>query len=281
MNSQPDSVQPGPSKIEIYHKNHEAASTGSTESDSPLKNPKVKSISRSKKRMINYVRGAAGIRKSPQNPIFPPNGLSIVERFFHYMPSNSAQVVLTYGAGLILPKNSTFLSVSRVVDVAKLTAAEIYRTACSVDYNTQTFQPIADTANNLIVPHKFTELKGKEHVQEVMKAEVNQRYNVNNSNTPLWNIHILGPKEMVEGIQIKEGEDAPLFYVFWSFHHCISDGLSGLAFIRLFMTKLVPEAFHQQPLDLSAIPVTKTPPFLMDNYIDANFFQLIPGILYN
>ena len=251
------------------------------QSDSPL-NPTKQPVKlpAKKKRMIKYIRSAAGVRSKPQKPLFPDNSLSIVERFFHRMPNSSSQVILSYCGRLQLPPGSTFLSVDRVVDVARATAAEIYRTACTLNYGSQVFEETAATADKLVVPFKFTARQNENDdtmYNEILKGELNQRYDIESPNARLWNIHIVGPKDMENGIMIDADTKVPEVTIFWSFHHCICDGLSGFAFIRLFMSKMIPEAFNVTPMDLSLIPVTNTPPPLLDNYINPHFFQVIPG----
>ena len=48
-------------------------------------------LSGKKKRLIMMVKGAAGIKSKP-NPFLPENSLSAIERYFHHMPDESAQV---------------------------------------------------------------------------------------------------------------------------------------------------------------------------------------------
>jgi hypothetical protein len=48
-------------------------------------------ISGKKKRLIRMVKGAAGIKSKPK-PFLPENSLSAIERYFHHMPDESAQV---------------------------------------------------------------------------------------------------------------------------------------------------------------------------------------------
>jgi hypothetical protein len=112
----------------------------------------------------------------------------------------------------------------------------------------------------------------------VAQQELNQKYDVHGTD-PLWNIHIVGPKEMQDGLNCDPNADFdfPKFYVFWSFHHCIADGLSGWAFIRVFMSMMAPEFFQAIPISLESIVVNQTPPPLIDNIIYANFFEVIPG----
>ena len=253
------------------------------ESHTPLKNEKVKEkqnsqkLSFKKKRIIFMVKTAAGIRRKP-HPVLPVDSLSVVERYFHHMKENSAQVVLTYGGRISLPKGSTHLSVSRLIDVIKMAAAEVYRTSSILDYSTHKFSPSSKNAAGLKINFKFTELTDDQIFANVAQQELNQKYNVHGSD-PLWNIHIIGPKEMQEGINCEPGSDFlfPKFYIFWSFHHCIADGLSGWAFIRVFMSKMAPELFQKNPLSLESVPVNQTPPPLIDNLIYANFCEIIPG----
>ena len=50
-----------------------------------------KKLSGKKKRLIRVVKGAAGIKKNAK-PFLAENSLSIIERYFHHMPVESAQV---------------------------------------------------------------------------------------------------------------------------------------------------------------------------------------------
>jgi hypothetical protein len=249
------------------------------DSVTPLKKEKSKkqNLSFQKRRIIFMVKSAAGVRRKPR-PVLPADSLSIVERYFHHMKDNSAQVVLTYGGRLSLPKGSTHLSVSRLVDIAKIASAEIYRTSSVLQFDTHQFNSTSKTAAGIKINFKFTELVGDKMSSTVAQQELNQKYDVHGSD-PLWNIHIVGPKEMQDGINCEPNADFvfPKFYVFWSFHHCIADGLSGWAFIRVFMSMMAPEFFQAIPISLETIVVNQTPPPLIDNIIYANFFEVIPG----
>ncbi|KAJ3357164.1 Anaphase-promoting complex subunit 2, partial [Kappamyces sp. JEL0680] len=230
------------------------------------------------KRIIRVVKGAAGIKKKGK-PFLPENGLSIVERYFHHMPPQSAQVVLVYGGGIIMPKGAKHLSVDRIVSIMKMTSAEIYRTACLLNYETQEFTPMGTSAADIRIVTRFTELVDETTVARTAQQELNQKYDVGSG--LLWNIHIVGPKEMQgEGINAPPDDDNfifPKFYIFWSFHHCISDGLSGWCYIRHFMTKMGPELFQPSPPNLQSVLITTTPPPLIDNLISTNFIGLIPA----
>jgi hypothetical protein len=201
------------------------------------------------------------------------------------MPDTSPQVVLTYGGRIQMPPKATFLSVERILDVNKRTAAKVFRCASVVDYETQTFVPMGETAADIKIPHKFTELVDETTHRKVQQQEVNQRYDVKSNEYPLWSIHIVGPKEMEEGICVNadipgtvEMKEFPSFYVFWTFHHCIADGLSGWAFIRLFMSEMSHDNFQRDPIRLEQFPITKMPPPLLDNFIDPPLIDLVPGI---
>jgi hypothetical protein len=246
---------------------------------------KKEKIPASRKRLIRLVKGAAGIKKKA-SPLFPENGLSIVERYFHHMPDTSPQVVLTYGGRIIMPERATFLSVERIMDMNKRTAAKVFRCASTVDYDKQEFVPMGDTAADIRIPYKFTELVDETTHRKIQQQEVNQRYDMRSTKFPLWSVHIVGPKEMQEGICVGTNipgavrmDSFPKFYIFWSFHHCIADGLSGWAFIRLFMSEMSVDSFHEVPIPLDQFSVTKIPPPLLDNYIDPKFFELLPGIV--
>lgn len=248
----------------------------------------VPKIPRNKKRMIRYVKGAAGIKSPPPKPVSPENGLSIVERFFHRMPETSPQVVLVYNVRLKPPIGSKFLSVDRILDICKRTSASIYRTSSILDFETETFRPMGRTAAELMINHEFTELidESINAFARVTEREVNRKFDVRSA-APLWNVHIIGPKGMDVGITLESLQEQdpnittfPNFYVSFSFHHCICDGLSGLAFVRSFMSNTTIDAFQIKPLNLGDLLVSTTPPPLLDNLIDANFFELLPGIVF-
>ena len=84
----PSAAEPSPSPIQL----HELAPEGPSvpvQDEHPVK---VK-LSWKKKRLIRMVKGAAGIKSKP-NPFLPENSLSAIERYFHHMPKESAQVLL-------------------------------------------------------------------------------------------------------------------------------------------------------------------------------------------
>jgi hypothetical protein len=234
-------------------------------------------IAISEKKRIKYIKSAAGIRSKIQKPICPTNGLSSIERYFHHMPQSSSQVVLTYCGRIQLPLTATYLSIDRILDVCKITAAEIYRTSSKIDYIAQTFEPLGESASDLKLKYNFTEFVDEDSLRKAAEMEVNQKFDLFDQ-SPLWSVHIIGPKELLDGITRKE--ELPKFYVICSFHHCIGDGLSGFAFYRLLMSKMSFAAFQSKPLDLNTFPITKTPPPILDNYINSNIFQVIPGILF-
>ena len=87
----PSAAEPSPSPIQLT----ELAPEGAREADVPVRDerPVQVKISGKKKRLIRMVKGAAGIKSKP-NPFLPENSLSAIERYFHHMPEESAQVLI-------------------------------------------------------------------------------------------------------------------------------------------------------------------------------------------
>jgi hypothetical protein len=235
----------------------------------------VTAISRKKKRIIKVVRGAAGISKK-MNGVIPTNGLSSIEQYFHYMPQHSSQVILTYCGRICLPEKADFLSVDRILDICKITAAQVYRTSSVLDFESQTFKPMGSTAADISIRNKFTEYENEDTVRKIAEMEINQQYDLKEE-LPLWSMHIVGPKEMLAGITRIDGESLPKFYLFCSIHHCIGDGLSGFAFFRILMSKMKSSAFKKDPIDLKEFAITTVAPPILDNYINPSIIGIIPG----
>jgi hypothetical protein len=192
---------------------------------------------------------------------------------------------LVYGGRFSVPKGARHLSVNRLVHLMKMTCATIYRTACTLQYDDHIFRPMGTLASDIRITSKFTVLEDESSFSKVAQEEVNQKYDIKDPAVPLWNIHIVGPKEMLgDGITIDDSDlesyTFPKFYIFWSFHHCISDGLSGWCFIRAFLSNTSPEAFQKEEPNAAEIVITSNPPPLIDNLITANFIELIPGLTY-
>jgi hypothetical protein len=191
------------------------------------------------------------------------------------------KVILIYGGRMLLPKGSKILSVERLVTIMKITAAGFFRTASTLDYDTHLFTPMGENASDINLTHRFTVLEDESTCAKVAQKEVNQKYNLKDKTIALWNIHIVGHKDMETGIIAPENDESfifPKFYIFWSFHHCISDGLSGWAFIRKFMSKMGPESFQLETPSLDKALITTCPPPLIDNLINTNWIELLPGI---
>lgn len=137
------------------------------------------------------------------------------------------------------------------------------------------------TAADIKLTYKFTALEDDTTFAKVAQKEVNQKYDMKDGTISLWNVHILGPKEMQgEGIRAPDNDPDfvfPKFYMYWSFHHCISDGLSGWAYIRKFMSRMGPESFQIQGPSLDSVNIVTAPPPLIDNLIKTNWIELLPG----
>lgn len=185
-----------------------------------------------------------------------------------------------YGGRIAVPPSSKFLSLERIVTVMKMASAHIYRTASTLDYESHCFEPMGTSASDVRITHRFTVLEDEKTHEVVAQREVNQKYNMTDKKSPLWNIHVVGPSELLTGIHATSDDFVfPKFYIFWSFHHCISDGLSGWAFIREFMARMGPECFQVDPPAIQDIPIVTRVPPLIDNLIRTNWIELFPGTL--
>ncbi|KAI9192917.1 uncharacterized protein BJ171DRAFT_481470 [Polychytrium aggregatum] len=102
-----------------------------------------------------------------------------------------------------------------------------------------------------------------------------------------WRNHFRSKNDstkVVDGI-IKHGsfhhdamdDGAPSFYVMFSFHHCLGDGLSMLAYARTFSEFCDDAHFNPDNLHLENIPVAQSPPPILDNLFDPNVFEVLPA----
>ncbi|KAI8902074.1 hypothetical protein BC833DRAFT_574966 [Globomyces pollinis-pini] len=252
--------------------------------DSVEGSPKLPSKQKEKrlsKKKINWIKSVAGIHSKPY-PLFPDNGLSINERFFHANASNSPQVVLLVAIKVALHKDTKHLSENRLLDLVKWTSSEMFRTACTVDYASQTLVPMGETAADLRIKSSFTTFVDDKTPLQVAQKAINYRFNMKDPTYPCWKVDIVAPNEIRgDGITLSENsvEKLPTFHILFSFHHCLGDGLSVFSFTRLFFSKLTSDAFNAESLNLQNIPITKAPPPILDNYIYSNFFGVVPAAL--
>ncbi|KAJ3262291.1 WD40 repeat domain 95 [Boothiomyces macroporosus] len=234
------------------------------------------------KRMIKWIKSTAGIKTKPPKPLFPPNSLSITERYFHKTHmENEAQVIMMVGSRVLMPRKARHLSLKRIIDICKLTQAEFYRTASTVEFETQVMIPMGATAADLRIEYSFTPFVDASTTAEAIKHAINYRYNIKDSSAPLWRIDIVGHPDIVEGITLAEDsqEVLPNFYIYFSFHHCLGDGLSAFSYAKEVFRNFHAANFNLPDLHLDTLAVTPVPPPLLDNLIKANFLEIIPAAI--
>ncbi|KAJ3325130.1 hypothetical protein HDV06_004886 [Boothiomyces sp. JEL0866] len=234
------------------------------------------------KRMIKWIKSTAGIKSKPPKPLFPPNSLSITERYFHKTHmENEAQVIMMVGSRVLMPRKARHLSLKRILDICKLTQAEFYRTASTVDFDTQVMIPMGATAADLRIEYSFTPFVDATTTAEAIKYAINYRYNIKDSSAPLWRVDIVGHPDIVEGITLAEEsqEVLPNFYIYFSFHHCLGDGLSAFSYAKEVFRNFHATNFNLPDLHLDTLAVTPLPPPLLDNLIKANFVEIIPAAI--
>ncbi|KAJ3276763.1 Anaphase-promoting complex subunit 2 [Terramyces sp. JEL0728] len=191
------------------------------------------------------------------------------------------EVIMMVGSRVMMPKKARHLSLKRIVDICKLTQAEFYRTASTVDYDTQVMVPMGATAADLRIEYSFKPFVDLSTTAEAIKYAINYRYNIRDSTAPLWRIDIVGPPEMVEGITLAgdSPETLPNFYVYFSFHHCLGDGLSAFSYAKEVFRNFHVSNLNLPDLHLDSLAVTPSPPPLLDNLIKANFVEIIPAAI--
>lgn len=190
------------------------------------------------------------------------------------------------GGRIGMPPGVTRLSETRIKEVLKIAAAEHFRLSAIVDPNTFTANVNCKNASGLELSVNFTAQTYHDQFKDVMRNAVNIRFDLKTTNMPLWHADILGPEAMRNDGYILPltNEEAiernvplnPEFYVFLAFNHCLGDGLSMLAFVRTYFTKLNTEAFNREVMDLKQVPICREPPPLLDNLIKTSFLGIIP-----
>ncbi|KAI8902080.1 hypothetical protein BC833DRAFT_521469 [Globomyces pollinis-pini] len=239
-----------------------------------IKRPR-KSIS---KKQINWIKSVAGIKSKPK-PIFNENSLSINERYFHRESTDTSQVVMVVGMKVSLPISVNHISENRIIDLVKLTASQMYRTSCIIDYDSQNLIPMGKFASDIRVKCDFVEYLDDQTALKTAQEAINHRFDMKDQVYPCWKVAIIGPKEMKgDGVSLTEYSNESLrnFYVLFSFHHCLGDGLSVFSFSKSFFNNLTPQNLNSTTIDLHKVPITKSLPPLLDNYIYTNLIGIMP-----
>ncbi|KAJ3051421.1 hypothetical protein HK102_012075, partial [Quaeritorhiza haematococci] len=71
-------------------------------------------------------------------------------------------------------------------------------------------------------------------------------------------------------------DEGPSWYMMFTFHHCLGDGLSMYAFARTFLSFCDAEHFNAVDLGLDKVPVVRTPPPVLDNLFNPNILEVTP-----
>ena len=202
----------------------------------------------------------------------------------------------------------TPLTVQRIVDLVRLSAAEHYRLIAAVDPESHTFVPLGKCVADFNPLVRVIERVDHQRTWEsVLRKELNTNFDTSSPTKPLWKVAMVVSKQVAEnyrksiaqvaqkgGIELSQGastsQETPTqettdytrkpeetFEIFFSFHHCLGDGLSMWAFARTFM-KYSHQSFWLQPdLKLDQIPLSTEPPPILDNLMNPGFFEVLPG----
>ncbi|KAJ2999658.1 hypothetical protein HDV02_002131 [Globomyces sp. JEL0801] len=192
------------------------------------------------------------------------------------------KVVMVVGMKVSLPISVNHISENRIIDLVKLTASQMYRTSCIIDYESQNLIPMGKFASDIRVKCDFVEYLDDQTALKTAQEAINHRFDMKDQVYPCWKVAIIGPKEMKgDGVSLTEYSNESLrnFYVLFSFHHCLGDGLSVFSFSKSFFNNLTPENLNSTTIVLHKVTITKSLPPLLDNYIYTNLVGIMPALL--
>nr|KAJ3414212.1 hypothetical protein HK105_001856 [Polyrhizophydium stewartii] len=231
------------------------------------------------------VANASGIDVTNPKPnkVFQDDAsLGITERYFHHIAEDKNQVIMTISFKLKMPPQARHVSETRLVDLLKLAQSKHFRLSSYVDYDTQVGHTFSKTADQLPLLYRFVPTRDPAVWRRVFDEELNAHFDVHDMRFPLWRVAIVGVPELAgAGIPLSPADieaDAPgtSFDILFSFHHCIGDGLSMLAYARSFLAECTAANINAESLHLDQVQVSQTPPPLLDNYIHSSIFSAIP-----
>ncbi|KAJ3297836.1 hypothetical protein HDU79_001953 [Rhizoclosmatium sp. JEL0117] len=248
--------------------------------------------------------------RQPKN-VVEVNGLGITERFFYKTPPHKQQVLMCIMLRVRLPPQcNNILDPQRIVDLTKIAQAKHYRLSASIDHDTLTALPFAENAKDLPLNYRFIERNG-DNWMETYTDEINQNFDINDATRPLWRTAIVVPKDWMPkpGSELHEKQttlfpahkekdypilfdrtastniglnpptplaDSAYFDIMFTFHHCLGDGLSMLAFVRTWFEAADASHFMSSDLKLDSILVNKEPPPVLDNLFHPSLFEVFP-----
>ncbi|KAJ3105115.1 hypothetical protein HK100_003958 [Physocladia obscura] len=249
--------------------------------------------------------------RSRSTPVVEDNSLSITERFFFKTAPSKQQVLMCILVRIRLPPACDNVAPARIVDLLRIAQAKHYRLSAWIDHESLGALPFADKAANLPTSYRFIERDG-DNWMDVYSDEINTNFDTDDSSKPLWRSSIIVPKEWmpepgsdcynnqtpivpnhqkkldypikynrVHSDQLGLNPPAPnpsgrYFDLMSTFHHCLGDGLSMLAFARTFLECADAAHINAKDLDLANINVSQDPPPLLDNLFNPSVFEILP-----
>ncbi|KAJ3130536.1 hypothetical protein HK098_000101 [Nowakowskiella sp. JEL0407] len=257
------------------------------------------------KKLSSFQKTLLGIRKNV-SPILPNNSLSVVEQFFYRFPPDSPQVIIGGAMRLSCPPSVTHISVRRLVDLMKETAAQHHRLSCSVQKDATT-KPLAQTADQLKLNITVTTQTTHKKLKNILNENLNQNFDLNDTSKPLWRCVLLVPEDSFAEVEHEVTDDFVAIRdyfeeedgksgidsfelsnlkphngkgIFWefvlSFHHCLGDGLSVYTFSKTIFDTVTDDKLTASEYDISNIPVNQDPPPVLDNLMKPFFWQVVP-----
>ncbi|KAJ3025737.1 UNVERIFIED_CONTAM: hypothetical protein HDU68_006758 [Siphonaria sp. JEL0065] len=239
------------------------------------------------------------------------NGLSITERFFFKTAPNKQQVLMCIMLRVRLPEQSPSITPQRIVDLVRIAQAKHYRLSAWIDHDSLGALPFADKAGDLPCCYRFIE-RNDDNWMDTYSDEINQNFDTDDVSRPLWRTAVVVPKEWMPapGSDVynkqtpltpshTQKKEYPIYYnrashsqlglnphppvansnyfdIMFTFHHCLGDGLSMLAFARTFLECTDAQHFNAVDLRLGDIDVSKDPPPVLDNLFHPNVFEVLP-----
>ncbi|KAJ3044428.1 hypothetical protein HDV00_002321 [Rhizophlyctis rosea] len=249
--------------------------------------------------------------KKSKSSVLPPNALSITERFFYNSPPGKPQVIMTFVLRLQPPPQVPHLTITRIVDILRLSASSHHRLISYIDPKTQITHPLGKTAADFNLPYRVIKRSGPETWANAFRRELNTNFDISDITKPLWRVSIIaggkvgGVEEegddgrtVVEGGEGVEGKEKDgeveegsviltssqganfgndlAFDVMFSFHHCLGDGLSMFAFARTFTALCDAKHFNAPDLHLENVLLDVNPPPIIDNLVNPYLIEVLP-----
>ncbi|KAJ8324123.1 hypothetical protein O5D80_007329 [Batrachochytrium dendrobatidis] len=230
-----------------------------------------------------------------KHQLFADSSLGAIERVVHQTPETSDQMLMSLFLRLRLPPQVNRISEQRILDLIRLAQAKHYRLASYVDHTTYDTVLFGNKAADLPLLSRFVSSDdGSAHEiwQRVVTEEINSKFDLRDPTTPLWRVAIIGTGAIAgNGIQLVPSSEQPdcigssvatssiVFDLIFTFHHCLGDGLSMLAFARTLLAECTTANYNAESLHLDQVSVVANPPVLLDNYIKPSFFGIVPALV--